>query len=271
MVIVRVNQHEFMIDGYLKENLDIAKAVIKLDWDMTFLCDGKEGAGKSTLIMQAAYYCDPSFNIDRIAFTPNEFKKAILAASKYTSIVYDEAYSGLQARAAMSLINRTLVSMMAEIRQKNLFLFIIAPSFFDVDKYIAIFRSRALISVYTGDNFERGFFKFYNEEKKKELYIVGKKFYQYPKNGMGSPNFKGRFTMFKPVNDAEYRKRKLSALNARMDKQSKKEADLERMRYMFDRLQETEGLTHEKRAEILSMPIRTYYEWLNRYNQQDSN
>ena len=270
MTIIKVNNHEFYMDDWLKQNLDIAKSVIKQDWDMTFLCDGKEGAGKSTLILQAAYYCDPSFNIDRIAFTPKEFKKNVLAADKYSSVVYDEAYSGLQARAAMSLINRTLVSMMAEIRQKNLFLFIVAPSFFDMDKYIAIFRSRALFSVYTGENFERGFFKFYNEERKKELYILGKKFYVYPKSGMGSPNFQGKFTMFKPVSDTEYKKRKLNALNERMDKQSNKEADTERLKYMFERLQETEGLTHEKRAEILSMPISTYYTWLRKYEGANS-
>lgn len=33
------------LDGFLKANLDLAKDVIKKDWDMIFLVDGYEGSG----------------------------------------------------------------------------------------------------------------------------------------------------------------------------------------------------------------------------------
>jgi len=202
-------KEEYYMDGYLKENLDTAKKVIQKDWDMLFLYDGNEGAGKSVMAMQDAYYCDPTLNIDRVTFTPEEFKKAILNADKYQAVVYDEAYTGLSSRATMSLINRTLVSMLAEIRQKNLFVFIVMPSFFDLDRYVALWRSRALLHIRTGEAFERGFFSFYNTDKKKALYVLGKKYYSY---SQPKPNFTGRFTNHYCINEEEYREKKKNSL-----------------------------------------------------------
>jgi len=160
--MVKITDKDYYIDGYLNSNLKLAKTTIHKDWDMIFCVDGPEGSGKSVLTMQMAYACDPSFNNSRVCFTPSEFRKAILTANKYQAVVYDEAYTGLSSRATMSLINRTLISMLAEIRQRNLFVFIVMPTFFDLDKYVALWRSRALIHVYIGKNFQRGFFSFYN-------------------------------------------------------------------------------------------------------------
>src|SRR3990167_1681188 len=176
---VNIDGKEFYIDGFLKQNLDRAKEIIKKDCDMIFLYDGYEGSGKSVKCMQDMYYCDSSLNLDRITFNPKEFTRAIKEAKEYQSVIYDEAYTGLSSRATMSLINRTLVKMLAEIRQKKLFVGIVMPTFFDMDKYVALWRSRALIHVYTGSDFKRGFFAFYNADKKKRLYIDGKKYYSY--------------------------------------------------------------------------------------------
>ena len=214
---------EFYMDGYLRKNLEMAKKVIRKDWDMVFIVDGAEGSGKSVMAQQAAYCCDPSFNIDRIVFTPYAFRKVIIAAKQYQSVVYDEAYTGLSSRATMSLINRTLVSMLAEIRQKNLFVFVVMPTFFDLDKYVALWRSRALIHIYTGKNFQRGFFAFFNIDRKKLLYVGGKKFYSY---GITKANFIGRFTNHYVVDEKEYRKKKRESLIKR--EKQREEADMKR-------------------------------------------
>src|SRR3990167_8074395 len=155
------------IDGYLKQNLDTAKEVIRKDWDMVFCYDGAEGSGKSRKAIQDAYYCDPTLTMDRIVFTPYLFRKVVINSKPFQAVVYDEAYTGLSSRATMSLINRTLISMLAEIRQKNLFVFVVMPTFFDLDKYVALWRSRYLIHIYTQGQFERGYFTFYNVDKKK--------------------------------------------------------------------------------------------------------
>lgn len=198
-------ENEYYMDGYHKQNLDIAKKVVAKDWDMIFVYDGPEGAGKSVKAMQDAYYCDPTLNISRITFNPDDFKEAVMKANRLQSIIFDEAYGGLNSRSAMGSVNKTLVQMLTVIREKNLFIFIVLPTFFDLDKYVAIWRSRALIHIYTHDNFQRGYFRFYNTERKKVMYVAGKKFYDYNK---GKPNYIGRFTKKYVVNETEYRKKK---------------------------------------------------------------
>jgi len=258
-------ENEYYLDGYLKQNLDVAKSVIKKDWDMIFCVDGNEGSGKSVLAQQCAFYCDPNLSINNIVFTPGEFKKAIMSSPKYSSIVYDEAYTGLNSRATMSLINRILVSMLAEIRQKNLFVFVVMPCFFDLDKYVAIWRSRALLHIYTGDNFMRGFFAFYNADRKKNLYIIGKKFYEY-KNP--HPNFRGRFVNCYMVDETQYRQKKRYSLTDREKIVENKAREQELNELLFQRVVEVgEEVSHADKMRILKMPESTYFWKLRRMNQ----
>lgn len=270
MVKVKVNEDEYYMDGYLKQNLDIAKKVIREDWDMVFVVDGGEGSGKSVCAMQCAYFCDPKLKIESIVFTPAEFRNAILNSKPYQAIIYDEAYTGLSARATMTMINRTLVSMLAEIRQKNLFVFVVMPTFFDLDKYVALWRSRALINVYTGDSFERGYFKFFNKTRKKDLYIRGKKFYNYNKP---DANFYGRFTKFLPVDETEYKKKKRDALLIREKMNEEAQIRKEMQDAIFERLMSLDEEQLEKipihvRSQIIGISKPTYYVKLEKYKQQ---
>lgn len=208
-----LNDHDtrgLYIDGYLKSNFDIGKREIKNNWDMIFAVDGYEGSGKSVLTQQLAFYCDPTLNLDSIVFNPEDFKKAIDNAKKFQAIIYDEAYGGLSSKGAMTAVNRALVQKLTVIRRKNLFVFIVAPTFFDLVKYIAIWRTRALIHVYADDNFQRGFFKFYDIEKKKDLFLKGKDTYDYR---VEKPNFYGRFTNVWIVDEEEYDKKKEATSN----------------------------------------------------------
>lgn len=201
---------ERYMDGYLRKGYAKAKSVVEKDWDWVMLVDGAEGGGKSVIAQQGAYEVDKTINLDRITFTPEEFEQAIKAANRFEAVIYDEAYTGLSSRGAMSDINKVLVSMLAEIRQKNLFIFVVMPTFFDLDKYVAIWRSRGLIHVYTDKGYGRGYFSYYNRDKKKNLYILGKKFYDYRKP---KPNFRGRFTNYYVVDEAQYRAKKLKSLS----------------------------------------------------------
>jgi len=256
---------EYYMDGFLNNNLSMAASVIKKDWDMIFAVDGAEGSGKSVLTQQMAYFVDSTLNIDRIVFTPNELRKAIVTSKPYQAIVYDEAYTGLSSRATMSLINRTLISMLAEIRQRNLFIFVVMPCFFDLDKYVALWRSRALIHVYTGKNFERGFFSFYNVDKKKELYIKGKKYYSY---SQPKANFIGRFTNHYTVDEKEYKKKKKNSLIDREKKKEERDKYLEIQSAMFERLAELkEDIPHSVKMKILAMPQSTYFRKLKQYQE----
>lgn len=256
----------FYMDGILKSNMNMAKNVIKKDWDMIFAVDGYEGSGKSVMAMQVAYDCDPTLNIDRIVFTPNEFRKAVLKSKPYQAIVYDEAYTGLSSRATMSMINRTLVSMLAEIRQKNLFVFVVMPTFFDLDKYVALWRSRALIHIYTGSEFQRGFFAFFNIDRKKDLYILGKKFYSY---GKPKANFYGRFPNHYVVDAKEYKKKKKDALVEREKKAEEAAIKRQVEDALFVRIMESDlDIPHTIKMQILNMPSSTYFWKLKRYEDK---
>lgn len=244
---ISVGKHQYYMDNTLKHILDACKKLVKRDWDMIFIVDGFEGIGKSILAQQLAYYVDPTFNLDRIVFQPNEFINAVKKAEKFQAIVYDEAFAGLSARTYFSQTNKALVSMLMQIRQKNLFIFIVCPTFFELDKYVAIWRSRGLFHLYAPkDNpFERGHFMFFSQNKKKLLWQMGKKLYSYAKP---PSDFIGRFTNYYVVDEQEYRKKKLMAAEQRklepVEKSTYQRNAL--IYYLYEH-----GLTHREIAEII--------------------
>ncbi len=207
---VKINKKEMYIDGYLKSNLDIAYRIAKEDWDCFFIIDGIEGSGKSVFTNQCASYLDPTYNIDRCCFTADEYIKAVKKAKRFQAVVFDEADVGLSSRRAMSKTNFALNSTIAQIRQKNLFGFIVCPSFYFIDRRIAIFRSRALIHVYH-KQFKRGYFAFYDYTKKLRLYLKHKEYLSYGVR----PNFVGRFTNNYVINKKVYLKKKLKSLEVK--------------------------------------------------------
>jgi len=202
--------HGFYMNDIMKKNLDLARRTIKKDWDMVYLIDGAEGSGKSVLAQQIGFYCAPRMKLKNIVFNPDDFRKRVLDSGKYDCVIFDEAYAGLSSRKAMSDINKGLVAMLTEIRQKNLFIIVVLPSFFDMDKYVALWRSRFLVHVFA-HKFRRGYFTFYNFNKKKRMYILGKKYYNYR---AVIPSFRGSFTDFYPLGKEKYKKLKADSLKA---------------------------------------------------------
>lgn len=263
---VQIGDKQYYMDGYLLENLQRAKSIIKKDWDMVFLYDGYEGSGKSVKAMQDAYFCDPTLSLDRVTFSPWEFSKAIKGADKYQAVIYDEAFTGFLSRQTMTLINTILVKMLAEIRQKNLFVFIVMPSFFDIDRYVSLWRSRALIHVYIGDNHQRGYFSFYNHERKKDLYMMGKKHYSYAKP---APNFIGRFTNYYPLDEKAYRQKKNDALTRKEKGQDYAMTEKEFRNKLFERLMKVDYISEVAKAGILNVSMSTYYFLRDKYKNEE--
>jgi len=195
----------------LKNNLDKLKQNNNTkDEDATIVVDAVcEGAGKSTVGMQIAYYYDNTFNLSRVCMDADEFADAIDKAEKGQAIVFDEGFRGLSSRTAMSAVNGVLVRKMMEMRQKNLFCIIILPTFFMLDKYVALYRSKCLIHVYKYKG-KKGFFRVYNRQKKKILYLIGKKLMDYSKP---KTNYTGQFPNQYVVDETAYRLKKLKSLN----------------------------------------------------------
>lgn len=204
----------YFIEPWVKRRFDekVIPDLKKKDKDCVIAIDGREGSGKSVLGLQWCKYIDPSFNLDRVTFTPEEFRQAIYKAKKGQAVMFDEAFTGFSSRAALSGVNKTLISLMMQIRQKNLFVVIVLPTFFLLDKYIAIFRTRILAHVYENKG-RRGFFRIYSS-KKKRLLVLNKESRTYS-YGVRS-RAKGRFYGVFALGDGEeekYRKKKMEALS----------------------------------------------------------
>ena len=156
--------------------------VIEGNQDRLYVVTGREGSGKSTLAMQLAFILDPKFTLKNIVFTSSQFEQRIKTLPKYSVLIFDESFNGLSSKGAISKENKRLVQLLMMCRQRNLFIFIVLPSFFLLENYVAIFRSTALFNVMISKkNFKRRHYKIYNYQKKKVLYLLGRKLMDYSK------------------------------------------------------------------------------------------
>src|SRR3990167_9872732 len=225
----------YCLDNYLKSNLDhLKKNVTKQDYDGFIVIDGREGYGKSTLASQIAMYLDNTYNLDRCAFTSEQFVNACNSAKKYQAVVFDETMGYLSSRGAMSKFNRDLIKVMSEMRSKNLFVIMCIPNFFELDKYPALHRSTGLIHVQ-----KRGVFWSYDYPSKKKLYLIGKKFYNYNVSANFYGSFRKQFSLPKDLYEIKKQKAISSFLGEKnKEKRLTKHRDI-LIRYIFKQIPET--------------------------------
>lgn len=202
------------MDGQLHTQLieKVQPAVQKKDSDFVIAIDGEERAGKSVFAMQIAKVLYPDFNEKNVCFTPKEFIGAVTSARRFSCIVFDEAFTGLSSRASLSEVNNLLVSLMMEMGQRNLFIIIVLPTVFLMDKYVALHRAKGLFHVYQKEG-KRGYWCFYDRKRLKTLFLKGKKMYEY--NVVKSMYF-GRFQDQYVIEEQAYRDKKRSALKLKV-------------------------------------------------------
>ena len=238
-----------LIDPIVREELDKVKhKVLTKDQDWQVIVDGEEGVGKSVLAQQIARYLDDDFNINNITFTSDDFIKAIKDPNtkKGSAIILDEAFSAANSRASMTEVNRSLIGVATEMRQKNLIIIIVLPSFFDLDRYFALWRCRALFHLYFDDHENRRYIIF-PKRQKKNLYLHGKKGYNYSKPRSPYPPLV--FDHVYTVDEDAYRLKKSLAFNRRVISQSAKKWMEQRnayMKFIYERFK----LTLEEIAKI---------------------
>lgn len=210
------------MDNYLRKIIAVYKKLIKKDRDICIIIDGREGSGKSVFAMQVAAEMNPNFSLDHIAFTPEEFITKIKKAKKYQVVLFDEAFRGMSAIDVWTPIGNALLKMIAEIRQKNLFIIIVMPSFFELQRYFAVHRAISLFHIFEVRG-KRGYWSFYSYSRKKRLYLLGKRAFDYKK---AYHNCWGYFHNHYVISEKAYRKRKLDAFNESMEKNVKIKDDL---------------------------------------------
>lgn len=181
------------IDGILKTNLDIYKALPDQELDVPFVIDGREGTGKTTIGQQILKYFNNDFSLDDVIFRGEQWVDEVVKSPYKRAIMLDESFEALYSSDALSKISKIITKMMMEIRTKGLYMAFILPSYFDLSKNIAIRRSLFLIHTYFVEGYKRGQFLFYGHDRKLRLF-QNKEAKQYYNYAMVKSNFYGRFT-----------------------------------------------------------------------------
>lgn len=217
VIVISGNDYEgkpchFYMDENLKNNLDMVKEVVtKKDFDYVAIVAGLPGTGKSNFSINCAKYLDPNFTEDNIAFSAEEFVNITNNCPNNSAVILDESFASLNSKVTLTSDFIRVVNHLQLIRQKNLYIFLNLPNFFDLSKGIAIYRSSHLFVVY-GEKFgDRGSFAAFDRDKKKELYILGQKFMNYLAT---SPNFRGRFVKQKAIDEEVYKNAKYTHLKS---------------------------------------------------------
>jgi hypothetical protein len=211
------HQVERYFDGYTISNLDLLKEAVEKKWDGVLLYGGYEGDGKTTKCSQDLAYLDSSFDLSRVCFTVGQLSKLMDELPPGSAIMYDESWKDTSSQNRYGSDQRKFIRMLTEKRKKRLYIGIVTATFFDLNKYFVIHRSRAYIHIYT-KGLERGYFSFYNRQEKQDLYIKGKKEWNLM---AAQPSFRGRFTHWIPFNSEEYEKKKDENTLAAMEEAQK--------------------------------------------------
>jgi len=259
---MKINLDEEMDVGYYihknlrKQFAQGVRIILEQKQDRVYLITGREGAGKSTLTFQFAHYCcklmGKEFTLNKICFNSKQFADIIRNSQKNDVIVFDEAFNGLSSKGALSKENKELIRLLVECRQRGLIVFIVLPSIFLLEKYVAIFRSHGLINCQISKrNYKQRFYKVYNYKNKKLLYQLGHKYMSY-----GRPKIRKMHNFFSKfpfsINIDEYEKKKLEAFKKREDTLPEKISKQANQRnILFYYLKEKYKLKYTEIAKIL--------------------
>lgn len=176
---------------------------------------GRIGIGKSYFAMQICKYIDPTFNLDRICFTPEKFREC-LQLYKQKAILFDEAIIGLYAGDFMTSINRDLSKAMIMSRKYSNFIVLAIPNMRRLDKSVREDLVSSLINIKMANQMNGKhrvrYFKFYSRQR------LNKILNNFPVRC----NYKGNFPNYNPFGK-EYDKLKDKSINDFFSKLEKKE------------------------------------------------
>lgn len=221
MVLVELEMggHKFKLHERLKQKLDNIIKMQKDNWDAMFLIDGIEGCGKSTLAITCAWYLSQGkLKIYNLCSGGNEAIDKLKKIEEGGVMIIDEGSLMFSSSDHMKKEQKTLIQILNVIRQKRMILIIVSPSFFRLNRYVAIDRSRFLLHTYTTKDLKRGRFLYFGQRKKNKLFELGKKnFNSYKKP---KADWNGSFVDFNPFGE-DYQKVKKRSLEESLQKPKK--------------------------------------------------
>jgi len=149
---------------YLKREALRIRQWLRKDFDHIMAIDGDERLGKSTLAYHWCKLIDPKFPGEdawKICYDYTEFYQAIERAKKYSAILLDEGAEMFYKLDFMRVESKEAKKCLMRIGAKNLFICIVIPNFWDLDKYFTNHRVRTWCHVKA-----RGVFRFHVRKKR---------------------------------------------------------------------------------------------------------
>lgn len=145
----------YSIDNSVYKFLQRAKEkVMNEDQEVWIGFGGNTGVGKSLKAQRWLYAIYPDLNIKDVCFDKPEFINAVINAKKGQGIIADEAISIFFSRSSMTKEGRLISELVAQIRQKNLLIFLCIPEVLTLDwtilsklvAYCHVYESRQTIN-----------------------------------------------------------------------------------------------------------------------------
>jgi hypothetical protein len=229
----------YYIDGYYNKTIKggLAKQITKTllpsikekDKDYLFIIDGIPRSGKSLFTMQLAKAIDPKYDEQQIVYNVNDFINLSLKIGKARAIHLDESYRSASRRKTLSNENERFKTFLDESGQLNHVYLLCTPDFTNLS-YDIIKRSKGLFHIHHDREGRRGFWKFFNIRKMRQIYRLAEKgtylTEQYTGPLIPLSSMKGRFYNQYPIDEEKYRVRKEKELfgnNEETEAEAKKE------------------------------------------------
>lgn len=176
IVLPKGSREGMYMDGFLYRSCKSAKEVMdKTNSFLPIAISGYPGTGKSTILTQVATFFDPNFSEKDVSFKPQHFIDLLKNAKPLSAKALDESYEGLSSGQIRKEVGQTLKIALNVVRKKRLYIFIVIPNFFDLNKSIAVFLTRWLIHCYSPVFGEVGRFVIFDRDSKRALYLKGKR------------------------------------------------------------------------------------------------
>lgn len=219
----------------LEKNLDIVRDLLRRDMDFFCVVDGYEGSGKSTLALEICDYVDDDFNLNKVAFTGDEFIRVLRNAKPYSAVLLDEGGTVLFSRSAMQEMNKRIVELLMTVRAKNIFFCLCLPNIFWLDVYARKHRVGALIHIT-----KRGRFAFYSKRRIGEM---------LKENNYGKANFYDSFSSL-DGNELwdQYQKKKHAFVDDQLEKRME--------------ISDEEYFSTKDAAKWAGCPTRRVFDWI---------
>ena len=204
------------IDNVLKAHLEILMQDLEQDDDNVIVVYGDEGAGKSLFVSQIVFFIN-TYQSSKFGVTANihyigqDYIKSSLDGFRLQKNILDESRRTLSKMRSMSSTNQDFMNFLAECRSQKQWHIIILPSYFDVDKDVAIRRLKLLIKIVkyrdpTTKKLVKGNFEIIDmkdKNKVKELYYS--EFHTTPDRFIAH---RGKFKEWWGWNEEEYKAKK---------------------------------------------------------------